>query len=172
MLKQRIEFPSVSAVTITIRTATLADAEQISALVDLGVAEGQLLPRAPEAIRASIRDWVVAEEDAAPSTSLRIIGIGSLLEMSAVLAEVRSLVVAPEYRKFGVGARIVQALIEEARARGIPTVFGLTRAVNFFERLGFAVTDKENFPEKVWRDCVVCPVRFNCDETAVVMKLK
>ena len=151
---------------ITIRKAGLADAEQISRLVDLGVSEGQLLPRAPEMIRASINDWIIAEDRA------RVIGIGSLLEMSPVLLEVRSLVVAPEYRKFGLGAKIVNALVEEARARGIPTVFALTRAVGFFERLGFVVTDKENFPEKVWRDCSVCPVRFNCDETAVVKQLK
>ncbi|MBI3913431.1 MAG: N-acetyltransferase [Chloroflexi bacterium] len=157
---------SMSPVAIIIRRATLADAEQIAALVDLGVSEGQLLPRTPDEIRASIRDWVVAEQDA------RVIGIGALLEMSAMLAEVRSLVVAPEYRKFGVGARIVHALVEEARTRGIPTVFGLTRAVPFFERLGFAVTDKENFPEKVWRDCIVCPVRFDCDETAMVLEFR
>ncbi len=59
-----------------------------------------------------------------------------------------------------------------ARARGIPTVFALTRAVPFFERLGFAVTDKERFPEKVWKDCVVCPLQHACDETAVVMDLR
>ncbi|MBI3537789.1 MAG: GNAT family N-acetyltransferase [Chloroflexi bacterium] len=151
---------------IIIRKATLADAEQISALVDLGVAEGQLLPRAPDAIRATINDWIVAADDA------RIIGIGSLLEMSPVLLELRSLVVAPEYRQFGVGGKIVRALVEEARARGIPTVFALTRAEKFFARHGFVVTDKDNFPEKVWRDCNVCPVRFNCDEIAVMKQLK
>lgn len=147
---------------IVIRKGILRDAEQISALVDFGVLEGQLLPRSTEMIAASITDWVVAE------IGNRIIGAGSLLEMSPVLLEVRSLVVASEYRKYGIGARIVDALIEEAGARRVPTVFALTRAVRFFERLGFQVTNKENFPEKVWRDCVVCPVRFNCDETAVV----
>lgn len=160
--------PSVFSVSpmaldqITIRKATLGDAQQISELVELGVREGQLLPRAPEAIRASINDWIVAEE------KRRIVGCGSLLEMSPVLSEVRSLAVAPEYRKNGVGARIVDALVDEARARGIPTVFALTRAVPFFEKRGFTVTAKDHFPEKVWRDCSVCPVRFDCDETAVV----
>ncbi len=160
---------SVSGVTmieIVIRKATLDDAQQISELVELGVREGQLLPRAPEAIRASINDWIVAEEKG------RIVGCGSLLEMSPVLSEVRSLAVVPEYRKNGVGARIVDALVDEARARGIPTVFALTRAVPFFEKRGFTVTAKDNFPEKVWRDCSVCPVRFDCDEIAVVRKLK
>jgi len=165
-VKTNFSVPAVVGDQINIRKATLADAAQISALVDLGVSEGQLLPRSPEMIGASINDWMVAEDGE------RIIGIGSLLEMSPVLLEVRSLVVAPKYRKFGIGAKIVDGLVDEARARDVPTVFALTRAVAFFERRGFVVTDKENFPEKVWRDCIVCPVRFNCDETAVVMKLK
>lgn len=149
-----------------LRKATRHDAQQIGELVELGVREGQLLPRTLDGIRASIDDWIVAEEDG------RIVGCGSLLEMSPVLSEVRSLAVAPEYRKNGVGARMLEALVEEARARGIPTVFALTRAVPFFEKQGFTVTAKDNFPEKVWRDCSLCPVRFNCDEIAVVRKLK
>lgn len=161
-----IHIPVMAMNQVTIRKATLADAAQISALVQFGVQEGQLLPRTTEMIAASIDDWVVAEN------SNHIVGTGSLLLMTSTLAEVRSLVVAPEYRKYGLGGKMVQALVEEAKERGIPTVFALTRAVGFFERLGFVMTDKENFPEKVWRDCLICPVRFDCDETAVVMKLK
>lgn len=145
-----------------IRKATLNDAQQISELVNLGVREGQLLPRSLESIRASIDDWMVAEENG------RVVGCGSLLEMGPGLGEVRSLEVAPEYRQNGVGAEIVNALIELARARGISTVFALTRAVLFFEKLGFRITETENFPEKVWRDCLICPVRFACDEVAMV----
>jgi amino-acid N-acetyltransferase len=147
---------------ITIRKATLADAQSIADLVNLGEREGQLLPRSLHSIRASIGDWIVAEDTAG------IVGCGSLIEMSPVLSEVRSLAVAPKYRSNGVGANIAGALVDEARARGIPTVFALTRAVPFFEKIGFSVTDKENFPEKVWRDCLICPVRHACDEVAVV----
>jgi amino-acid N-acetyltransferase len=157
-------FPALAVTTnkITLRRAMLADAHAIADLVNLGEREGQLLPRSLEFIRASIDDWIVAED------CENIVGAGSLLEMSAELSEVRSLVVAPVYRQNGVGAKIVDALVNEARARGIPTVFALTRAVSFFEKLGFIVTEKENFPEKVWRDCAICPVRHACDEVAVV----
>jgi amino-acid N-acetyltransferase len=161
---------------IAIRQATLADARGIAALVNLGEREGQLLPRSLESIRADIANWIVAEDNSAPSTlrqnsghaSLRIVGVGSLVETNHSLVEVRSLAVAPEYRKFGIGGRIVSALVDEARARGRTTVFALTRAVLFFEKLGFRITDKENFPEKVWRDCLICPVQFACDEVAMV----
>lgn len=148
-----------------IRKATDKDAQAIAALVNLGEREGQLLPRSFEAVRATIDNWIVAVEGAA------IVGCGSLTEMGPTLSEVRSLAVAPAYRKHGAGAQIVRALLDEARARGIPTVFALTRAVPFFEKLGFAVTVKEDFPEKVWRDCVICPVRHACDEVAVVYPL-
>jgi amino-acid N-acetyltransferase len=147
---------------IAIRKATLVDARGIADLVNLGEREGQLLPRSLESIRTDINNWIVAEDDG------RIIGVGSLLEMNHTLVEVRSLAVAPEYRKFGIGGRIVTALVNEARARGRTTVFALTRAVLFFEKLGFKITDKENFPEKVWRDCSICPVQFACDEVAMV----
>ena len=155
---------SVSSIVVRchIRRATIADAHRIADLVNLGEREGQLLPRSLASIRASIGDWMVAEADA------RIIGAGSLLEMSPALSEVRSLVIAPEYRKFGIGGKIVNALVDEARARGILTVFTLTRAVLFFEKLGFIITEKENFPDKVWRDCNICPVQFACDEVAMV----
>jgi amino-acid N-acetyltransferase len=153
---------TVAQNNITIRQATLAEAQAIADLVNLGEREGQLLPRSIESIRASIDDWIIALDGD------RIVGVGSLLEMGNTLSEIRSLAVAPDYRKHGIGARIVNALIDLARERKIPTVFALTRAVLFFEKLGFKITDKENFPEKVWRDCSICPVRFACDEVAMV----
>lgn len=153
---------TVTQNNITIRKATLADAPAIADLVNLGEREGQLLPRSIEAIRASIDDWIIALD------GNRIVGVGSLLEMGNTLSEIRSLAVAPAYRKHGIGAHIVNALIDLARDRKIPTVFALTRAVLFFEKLGFVITDKENFPEKVWRDCSICPVQSACDEVAMV----
>ncbi len=146
-----------------IRKAARDDARQISELVNHGEREGQLLPRTLEAIQASIADWFVAEDGGS------IVGCGSLIEMGPTLSEIRSLVVAPSFRGNGIGAHLVEALIHEARARMIPMVFALTRAAPFFEKLGFAITVREDFPEKVWRDCMICPVRNACDEVAVAL---
>jgi amino-acid N-acetyltransferase len=44
--------------------------------------------------------------------------------------------------------------------------------VPFFEKLGFTVTSKAHFPDKVWRDCAICPMRLACDETAVVKSIE
>lgn len=144
-----------------LQPAAQEDVGAIASLVNLGEREGQLLPRSPESIRASLEDWIVAKENG------RVVGCGSLVEMSPVLSEIRSLAVAPGGRKQGTGGKIVGSLIDLARARRIPTVFALTRAVPFFEKLGFLATVKENFPEKVWRDCLICPVQHACDEVAV-----
>ena len=148
-----------------IRQAAERDVQPIADVVTANARHGQLLPRSAENIRASLHNWLVAEVDG------RVVGIGSLLDMSPTLVEVRSLAVLPAYRNLGVGGVLVGGLVERARQRGIPTVFALTRAVPFFERLGFVVTATERFPEKVWKDCVVCPLRERCDETAVVLEL-
>jgi amino-acid N-acetyltransferase len=150
----------------TVRPATENDIPGMIQIVNENVRLGHLLPRSPENIRASIDTWLVAEIDG------QLVGIGSLLSMSPTLVEVRSLAVLPSYRRYGVGAAIVNGLVDQAKVRGIPTVFALTRAVPFFERLGFHITSRERFPEKVWKDCVVCPLRNACDETAVVMNLQ
>jgi len=148
-----------------IRPAIERDVQPIADVVAANARHGQLLPRSAENIRASLRNWLVAEVDG------RVVGIGSLLDMSPMLVEVRSLAVLPAYRSYGIGGLLVRDLVAQARARGIPTVFALTRAVPFFERLGFVVTSTERFPEKVWKDCVICPLRERCDEIAVVLKL-
>jgi amino-acid N-acetyltransferase len=148
-----------------VRPATADDVPAIVAVVNENARLGHLLPRSADNIRASIDSWIVAEMDG------RVVGIGSLLAMSPTLVEVRSLAVLPAYRRYGVGANIVLGLVERARERGIPTVFALTRAVSFFTRLGFVISARESFPEKVWKDCVICPLQHRCDETAVVMEL-
>jgi amino-acid N-acetyltransferase len=153
------------AVEPTIRPAQEADVPAIAEIVGEHARLGQLLPRSAEQIRAGLPTWLVAEVDGV------VVGCCCMMEMSPTLIEVRSLAVLPAYRSLGVGGVLVGGLVERARQRGIPTVFALTRAVPFFERLGFVVTATERFPEKVWKDCVVCPLRERCDETAVVLEL-
>jgi amino-acid N-acetyltransferase len=150
---------------VRVRPARDDDVAAIVAIVDENVRLGHLLPRSAADIRRSLASWLVADRGGS------IVGIGSLLVMTPVLVEVRSLAVAPDAAGQGVGAALVRGLTAEARRRGFPTIFALTRAVGFFTRLGFSVTEHERFPEKVWRDCVLCPLRERCDETAVVMAL-
>ncbi len=149
-----------------IRPARPEDIPELYALVHRYAQRGWLLPRDVEEIAATLPDWVVAEAGG------RIIGCGSLVWMTPALAEIRSLAVDEVHQGNGVGRAIVQALVERARSAGARTVFALTRAVPFFQRLGFAIAERERFPEKVWRDCIRCPLRERCDEVAVVLRIE
>jgi amino-acid N-acetyltransferase len=148
-----------------IRPATLTDVPGILALVNEHVRRGDLLPRTAESIRSTLPDWLVGEMDST------IVACVSLLYYTPILAEVRSLAVSDEVKGQGWGRAIVTAIIAKAEREQVPTLFALTRAVHFFEKAGFSITEKDHFPEKVWRDCHVCPLLHHCDETAVILRL-
>jgi argininosuccinate synthase len=151
---------------MNIRPPTPTDIPGIMALVNEHVRRGDLLPRTAESVRLTLDDWLIGEDDEGD-----IVACVSLLYYTETLAEVRSLAVSDKTKGQGWGSTIVKAVIEQARLKGIPTLFALTRAVGFFENLGFVISDQSLFPEKVWRDCQLCPVRHACDETAVVLEL-
>jgi amino-acid N-acetyltransferase len=174
-----------------IRAATSDDVPTIVSLIGANARKGGLLPRSEASIRAGLHNFLVAQLEAEdvkngerdegmngqppnsePQTpNLKVVGCGSLMPMNTTLVELRSLAVDETLRGFGIGQKMVAALVAEARARKFGTIFALTRAVSFFERCGFVITPKENFPEKVWRDCVACPLLAHCDEVAVTMIL-
>lgn len=157
--------PEKRGASIQIIKPSERDLAGLVALVNTYARRGDLLPRTPEAIGASLGDWVIGKQGE------EVVACGSLLLYTAVLAEVRSLAVADSVQGLGLGRQIVESLIAEARQREIPTLFALTRAVPFFLRLGFTITDKALFPQKVWNDCAICPLKDACDETAVVMSI-
>jgi len=146
---------------VAIRAATLIDVRPLASLVAEHVQRGQLLPRSVSDIRASLMTWTVAEVDC------ELVGCASLRRMSPARMEVRSLAVRAAYRGQGLGAALVRTLIGQAWQAEATAVYALTRAVPFFERLGFEVTELANLPEKRARDCVCCSLRQACDETAV-----
>ncbi len=177
---------SQTKVNLSVRPATLDDVSAIVLLIAQNARKGGLLPRGEASIRAHIGNFLVAchsergEESGSGSerdlslaleVTNRVVGCGSLLPMNTTLVELRSLAVDENIRGAGIGQKMVAALIAEARTRKFGTLFALTRAVSFFEKCGFVVAPKEFFPEKVWNDCVQCPMLENCDEVAVMMSL-
>lgn len=152
--------------TIEIRPAAAADVPGIAGLVNEHAQRGNVLPRSAAAISATIGDWFVAEIDG------EIVGCVSLLPYSSGLVEVRSLAVSDHFQGLGIGRQLMRAILAEARQRRIPTLFALTRVVAFFLQFGFSISDRDLFPEKVWRDCQQCPFVNHCDETAVILSLE
>ena len=80
-------------------------------------------------------------------------GFASLKIFNADLAEVRSLIVAPQFRRRGIARAIVNELLDEAKFYGLKSVFTLTYQKEFFERLGFTEIPKDELPaQKIWTD--------------------
>ncbi len=150
---------------MSIRIATESDIPVILRLVSDHAQRGDVLPRTALSIRETLGDWLVGTDDEG------VIACVNLLYYTPYLAEVRSLAVHDRVKGQRWGSRIVQALIAEAKRRELPTLFALTRAVSFFQRAGFGITDIAQFPQKVRRDCQFCPIQEHCDETAVILHL-
>ena len=149
-----------------IEKATMADAPTIQGLVSGLASLGEMLPRPLAEIYEQLRDFLVVRDNE------RLVACAALHIVWEDLAEVRSLAVLDEWREKGVGALLVEACLDEARALGIATVFALTRQPSFFERLGFHQADVMALPRKVWGECFRCPKFPNCDEIAVIIELK
>lgn len=145
-----------------IESARLSDAEAIHQLITYWADKGDMLHRPVIEIFEAIRDFKVARIDGL------VVGCGSLRIMGADLAEVRSLAVRDDVQTKGIGAAIVAACIDDARAFGLERVFALTYRPGFFEKQGFRVAHVMEFPQKVWNECVRCPFFTNCKEVAVV----
>ena len=148
------------------RKAVLGDAEKIYELANYYAEKGEMLSRSRHQIYECIRDFVVAEDDG------EVVAMGALHVMWADLAEVRTVAVAEEHKRKGIGYRIVGDLVEEGRTLGVKKVFALTYQPEFFNACGFEVEDKENMPQKVWMECINCPKFPNCDEICMTLLLE
>jgi amino-acid N-acetyltransferase len=69
------------------------------------------------------------------------------------------------------GRRLVEALVEQARAAGFQQVCALTLVESFFNKLGFVTVDRWTISPKIWYECIYCPKFDACDEIAVLMNL-
>lgn len=125
-----------------------------------------VLPRDIESVRRHIADFIVAR------SGRKLVACGALQAIyPGGLAEVRSVVVAPDQQGKGTGAKLVYALIERARELGLNRIFLLTDRPEFFRKLGFQPTTMETLPHKVWNDCIHCPRYHDCIEVALDMML-
>ncbi|MDA8191573.1 N-acetyltransferase [Acidiferrobacter thiooxydans] len=148
-----------------VRPARIADVPLIHHFLELYATKGNLLPRTMNEIYRHLRDFFVIEVDE------RVVAIGALEIFTEDLGEVRSLVVAEEYERRGLGRLMVQRIIAEARQLGLRRLMALTYVPAFFHKLGFVTVAMDTLPEKVWNVCVKCYKYNRCDETAVLLNL-
>ncbi len=146
--------------------ANVTDVPQIHKLVNRFGAEGLMIARPLSEIYENLRDFFVVREGD------NIVGCGALHICWEDLVEVKSVAVVAEKQKKGIGADIVNACVEEAKDLNVAEVFVLTYEPVFFGKFGFETVDLMDLPRKVWGECQRCPKYPDCDETAMVMRLK
>jgi amino-acid N-acetyltransferase len=153
-----------------IRRATMADVNDMHRLITHHAELNRMLFRSHADLYEHLRDFYVAVDETEDGP--RVVGCTALELVWRDLAEIKSLAVDESCRGRGIGSRLVLAAIEEGRRLGLERVFALTRERRFFEKLSFAQVPRETLPHKVWTDCVRCPLQENCDEIAMVIRLR
>jgi amino-acid N-acetyltransferase len=145
------------------RRAILPDAEAIHDIIREFSGPGTLLPRSLAEICENIRDFVVVEDE-----EDGIIGCGALHLYGVHLAEIRSIAIWPNTPKRGGGRLLIDALMAEADHHQVTCVCLFTRIPEFFAHMGFTIAQREELPDKIYKDCMNCPKLHACDEVAMV----
>lgn len=148
-----------------VEKARISDVPQMHKLINFFADRGEMLARPLSEIYENIRDFFVIRQ------GKRVIACAALHISWSDLAEVKSVAVAEDCQRQGIGDQLVKACLKEAKALGLPTVFCLTYKPGFFEKMGFTQIDKMELPHKVWSECYRCPKFPNCDEIALICHL-
>jgi len=150
---------------LTIRQATAADANALHALITAHTREGHLLPRELDELTRHAERFIVC------AVGGEIKACAELAPLSKRVAEVRSLVVANDFRRVGLAARLVNELRVRAKAAGFETLCAFTHDARFFVRQNFSIVPHLWVPEKITTDCVNCPLFRRCEQYAMVASL-
>jgi amino-acid N-acetyltransferase len=144
----------------------MRDIPKVLELINGYAAKGIMLPRTEFEMSENIRDFSVAYDGDV------LLGCGALHFYTPTTAEVRSLAVLPDMKQHGVGRTVVEALEREANENDLGGIFAFTYAPGFFQKLGFSEVERGELPLKAWKDCLRCPKFQNCDEIAVLKRLR
>jgi len=150
---------------IVVRVAEVRDVAAIAALLGPYAERKIVLNRSQDNILQHLQEFMVAEYDAV------VIGTAALHVYTPLIAEVRSLVVNPDYQGMQLGKMLVEECENRAAQLGVKQVFALTYVDSFFLRMGYSIVLKETLPHKIWTVCIHCDKFSACDEIAVVKYL-
>jgi amino-acid N-acetyltransferase len=148
-----------------LRSASSADAAAIHDLISAHLDEGHLLPRDLDDVGRHANRFVVCD------VAGTIKACAELAPLSAAVAEVRSLVVARDFRRVGLAARLVGEMTTRARAAGFETLTAFTNDPRFFIRQNFSIVPHVWVPEKIANTCLTCPLFRRCTQHAMLLPL-
>lgn len=148
-----------------IRKAKVTDVKKIQKLINYYAKRDRMLPRSLNELYENIRDFFVYAD------GVKIYGCCALHIDWEDLSEIKSLAVAKSKTKTGIGKKLLEECLKEAKGLKIKKVFALTYVPRFFEKFGFKVVDKAELPHKIWSECIKCVYFPGCKEIAVMKEL-
>ena len=149
----------------TLKTADRLHAPTLHALITSNLEEGHLLPRTLDELVVHAERFTIAMR------GRQIVGCAELAPLSQSVAEVRSLAVSPSVRGNGVGTEIVEELRRRARREGFEKLCAFTHTPGYFIQMGFSIVPHLWLPEKIYTDCLQCPLFRRCGQYAMVVPI-
>lgn len=144
------------------------DAERIFALVHLN--RDQLVPRSLGNIVENIDRFFIAEAEGEMTGCATYQVHPEIGAPMAATVEVQSLVVKSMFRRRGMGAALVKAVIGRVSQFQPCEIVTLTFAPEFFRSLGFEEIPKTKVMHKLYTGCINCTKHtnpFTCPEIAM-----
>ncbi len=130
------------------------------------VENGNILVRDEGEMSTTIRSYTAVKLDN------KLAGFVALHIHTPILAEIRSLVVGSQFRHQGLGTKLIEYAIAEAKELQLKEILVLTYKEQLFEKFDFTIIDKESIPNpKIWADCIKCKHFPRCDEIALLKTL-
>lgn len=148
-----------------IRKAGIKDIKQMQSLINQFAKQDLMLPRSLNELYENLRDfWVYEEKN-------KIVACCGLHISWDDLAEIKSLAVAKNRQRKGIGRELVLECLKEARGLGARKVFVLTYKPEYFRKFGFKKVRHADLPHKIWAECINCCKFPDCQETALLKNL-
>ena len=150
---------------LTIKRAEAAHAPVLHTLISANLEEGHLLPRTLDDLEVHAGRFTIVMR------GRKVVGCAELAPLSPQVAEVRSLAVDARERQNGIGTMLVEDLRRRAHEDGYDKLSAFTHAPGYFSQMGFSIVPHLWIPEKVFSDCVKCPMFRRCGQYAMVAPL-
>ena len=126
-----------------IRPMIQTDIPSVLAVMRPFIQSGKLLPRTQAELTTALADFIVYELDGGvhACASLHLYDDGQ--------AEIAAVAVDEAYNHMGIGPKMIEQLISQAKAKNIRSIFIMTtQAIDWFEKLGFTEDKIESLPEE------------------------
>jgi amino-acid N-acetyltransferase len=145
-----------------IRKANVDDVKKIQKLITYYAKRDRMLPRSLNELYENVRDFYVYAE------GKNIYGACALHVDWEDMAEVKSLAVSRSKSGKGIGKKLLDQCLKEAKALRVKKVIALTYIPEFFRQFGFKMVDKKELPHKIWSECIKCVYFPGCKEIAMM----